>query len=133
MINNRTMVPARYVAEALGAKVEWDDAQNAVVITNESAMQENNTSVVSEPYEWISLRMLIDNYSMEQDANQNKFVLKNKSGMVLIGNVDTVNNTVTNSVLFDSNNQELGSIETQIRSSQTCFNATKLKKWGFIN
>lgn len=33
VIQGRTMVPARYVAEALGAKVEWDKENNAVIIT----------------------------------------------------------------------------------------------------
>lgn len=32
MINGRVMVPARFVAEPLGAKVEWDNEKNAVVI-----------------------------------------------------------------------------------------------------
>lgn len=33
VINGRTMVPARFLAEALGATVAWDEAQNAVVVT----------------------------------------------------------------------------------------------------
>jgi len=32
IINDRTMLPARFVAEALGAKVEWDDAAKKVSI-----------------------------------------------------------------------------------------------------
>lgn len=37
VIDGRTMVPARFLAEALGAKVEWDEARNAVnIITNQS-------------------------------------------------------------------------------------------------
>lgn len=32
IIDGRTMVPARYVAEALGATVEWDGANNSVLI-----------------------------------------------------------------------------------------------------
>jgi len=35
MINNRVMVPAAYVAEALGATVSWDDANQTVVINGE--------------------------------------------------------------------------------------------------
>ncbi len=31
--NDRTMLPARFVAENLGANVEWDDASRAVIIT----------------------------------------------------------------------------------------------------
>lgn len=36
IINGRTMVPVRFVAEALGAKVVWDDAQQAVIITSQA-------------------------------------------------------------------------------------------------
>ena len=35
MINGRTMIPARTVAEALGAKVEWDEENSIVKITPE--------------------------------------------------------------------------------------------------
>ncbi|MFA7149305.1 MAG: copper amine oxidase N-terminal domain-containing protein [Syntrophomonadaceae bacterium] len=34
VINGRTMVPARFVAENLGASATWDAGQNAVVITS---------------------------------------------------------------------------------------------------
>lgn len=33
IINSRTMIPARPLAEALGAKVEWDSENNSVVVT----------------------------------------------------------------------------------------------------
>lgn len=34
--NNRTMLPARFVAESLGAMVEWDESLQLVTITNSS-------------------------------------------------------------------------------------------------
>ena len=34
VINGRTLVPARFLAEALGAKVEWDNARNAVIVNS---------------------------------------------------------------------------------------------------
>lgn len=34
VINGRTMVPARHLAEALGAKVEWSQVKNAIIVTN---------------------------------------------------------------------------------------------------
>ncbi len=46
VINGRTMVPARFVAEPLGAKVEWDAIGNAVIITSSSKydiIQKNQT------------------------------------------------------------------------------------------
>jgi hypothetical protein len=33
VINGRTMIPARPLAEALGATAEWDEVNNAVVVT----------------------------------------------------------------------------------------------------
>ncbi|TLM99137.1 copper amine oxidase N-terminal domain-containing protein, partial [bacterium] len=33
IVNGRTMVPARPLAEALGANVAWDDANRTVVVT----------------------------------------------------------------------------------------------------
>lgn len=36
IINGRTMVPLRAVAEALGADVRWDDVSNAVIITKQN-------------------------------------------------------------------------------------------------
>ncbi len=33
IINGRTMVPARFLAEALGAKVEWDPVSSSVIVT----------------------------------------------------------------------------------------------------
>lgn len=41
VINGRTLVPARPLAEALGAKVEWDDANRSVVITGEGYQKLN--------------------------------------------------------------------------------------------
>lgn len=35
IINNRVMVPARFVSEALGAKVEWDGPNNRVIISTD--------------------------------------------------------------------------------------------------
>jgi hypothetical protein len=37
LVDGRTMVPAKYVAEALGAAVTWDSATNSVVITSGQA------------------------------------------------------------------------------------------------
>lgn len=45
-INGRVLVPARFVAESLGASVTWDAANNAVVITSVTplAVEEKNVS-----------------------------------------------------------------------------------------
>lgn len=38
MIDGRTMVPVRFIAEALGARVEWDAKNNAVNITTQKPL-----------------------------------------------------------------------------------------------
>ena len=35
IVNDRTMLPARFVAEAIGAKVEWNEDEQKVTITNQ--------------------------------------------------------------------------------------------------
>lgn len=49
IINGRTYVPAKYVAEPLGAKVEWDAKNKAVVITGIIAEQITETKQTSLP------------------------------------------------------------------------------------
>lgn len=49
VIDGRVMVPARFVAEPLGAAVEWDAAANAVVITSRAV--EEQTSEPEQPAE----------------------------------------------------------------------------------
>nr|WP_274377396.1 stalk domain-containing protein [Desulforamulus aeronauticus] len=49
LINGRVMVPAKYVAEGLGAKVEWDIAQNAVVINSNGAQHTVGPSTSTIP------------------------------------------------------------------------------------
>ena len=36
--NNRTMLPIRFVAEALGFKVEWDDPTRTVILTDKDTI-----------------------------------------------------------------------------------------------
>ena len=48
IIDGRTLVPARALAEALGAQVDWDGANNAVVVTGVSALQTNTLDTASK-------------------------------------------------------------------------------------
>jgi len=43
IINGRTMVPARPLAEALGAKVDWDDKNWTVVVTSNNQVSQPQT------------------------------------------------------------------------------------------
>lgn len=48
-INGRVLVPARFIAESLGASVTWDSAENAVVITSVTplAVEERNVNSIT--------------------------------------------------------------------------------------
>ena len=48
IIGGRTLVPARYVAEPLGATVEWDGTRNAVVITSSGSSNNSLSSDIIE-------------------------------------------------------------------------------------
>ncbi|WP_170230360.1 stalk domain-containing protein [Aneurinibacillus danicus] len=45
VINGRTMVPARPLAEALGAKVQWDSKNRAVIVTSQEINSESPTDL----------------------------------------------------------------------------------------
>lgn len=48
LINGRVLVPARFVAEPLGARVEWDEAKNAVVITSLSFQSPSSSDKINQ-------------------------------------------------------------------------------------
>lgn len=50
-INGRVLVPARFVAESLGANVAWDAANNAVVITSVTPLEVEENDVSSPTVE----------------------------------------------------------------------------------
>ena len=47
VVNDRTMLPARFVAENLGATVEWDGEKQLVTITGENEKQEDVTILIT--------------------------------------------------------------------------------------
>jgi len=65
IINGRTLVPARPLAEALGAKVEWDSASNSVVVMSGQQQQtatatpENQDNVTETTFNGLKA-MIID-------------------------------------------------------------------------
>lgn len=60
LINGRVLVPARFVAEPLGAKVEWDDARNAVRVMSKYNISSQGGTETMSSNNWISLDELID-------------------------------------------------------------------------
>jgi len=49
IIDGRTLVPARALAEALGASVDWDGVENAVVVTSQAQVQSDLPAVKNPP------------------------------------------------------------------------------------
>jgi len=64
IINGRTMVPARPLAEALGATVEWDPVTWSVIVTKATNSQNTNNLQAPEGYypERQILNVLMDKY-----------------------------------------------------------------------
>ncbi|MHB8308797.1 MAG: copper amine oxidase N-terminal domain-containing protein [Candidatus Desulforudaceae bacterium] len=77
MINGRVMVPARFIAEPLGATVRWDAVSNTVIITgNQSPV--HNPAATEDISKWISVRQLHDQdlVSVTLDSYNNMLHLK---------------------------------------------------------
>jgi len=53
IINGRTMVPVRFVSEALGADVEWDGMNRRVLITNEKSEIIKCKEYIEKTYKFI--------------------------------------------------------------------------------
>ena len=47
IVNDRTMLPARFIAENLGATVEWDGEKQLVTITGKNEKQEDVTILIT--------------------------------------------------------------------------------------
>lgn len=68
IINGRTLVPARALAESLGAKVEWDGSANSVIVTSNLVVSSVPTDLpqaaaqsVNDTTGWMSLVELGNN------------------------------------------------------------------------
>jgi|GEM_PF-1589661 len=77
IINNRTMVPASYVANALGATVSWDGANNTVIINGKGYIPpitiiNNTTTNNSEIKEFLSYNNKVNNILTEIDTLLNQ-------------------------------------------------------------
>ena len=73
--SNRTMLPIRFVAEALGFKVEWDDPSRTVILTDKD-------NVVRIPVD--TNKIIVNGNKYESDV---KPVLRNNRTMLPIGNI----------------------------------------------
>lgn len=73
--NNRTMLPVRFVAEALGFKVEWDDPTRTVILTDKD-------TVVKIPVD--TNQIIVNGSVFESDV---KPILKNGRTMLPFANI----------------------------------------------
>ncbi len=90
IINGRVMVPARYVAESLGAEVEWSEKYNTVFVysNKKSSNQSQSQTSQSQQVEKIayfyqkmqtvsnSVTNILENHPSEQDLNNQIEYLK---------------------------------------------------------
>lgn len=76
MVDGRVLVPARFVAEPLGATVEWKD--NSVVITSANKNNESEKpSPATDENKWIDLREVSQSHGWLVSGDG--FVYKNQS------------------------------------------------------
>ncbi len=70
IINGRVMVPARYVAEALGAEVEWSDKRNTVFIHSKNTTHGQTTQPIQsvQQQQVIELATYIKKVDMSIDS-----------------------------------------------------------------
>ncbi|MDD4429465.1 MAG: copper amine oxidase N-terminal domain-containing protein [Paludibacter sp.] len=77
-INGRVLVPARFVAESLGANVAWDAANNAVVITSVTpSLKVGNQEVKITETTFNGMRAIIVNGQTYFNAGQYAEILRN--------------------------------------------------------
>lgn len=78
IIGGRTMVPVRWVAEALGAEVNWDEQNNAVNI-NKLHFVCSNPEAKARLYPFQEINGMYDGFILEVNGNRQYFNWKNVS------------------------------------------------------
>lgn len=63
LINGRVLVPVRFVAEALGAKVEWDQKNQAVLITSLTLAK------LDDSKDWLTIREVVELTGWQYDPD----------------------------------------------------------------
>lgn len=119
LIDGSVFVPVRFVSEALGAQVSWDQGRNAVVIIAGGA-------TTSPGPEWISARDLTNQYGVAVAAGGENHILRlmkhGKSIEFSIAGRDGVRTGYFNGQ----------TVTMLMKSGRAYFNANQLKDAGFI-
>ena len=101
IINGRVMIPARYVAEELGATVSWDQINQTVIInrkknTPSTSTNTNKIDINADKQEFLALKtkadaIIADSYNMVMNNEYNKSAynrcLEAKSDFMKWGNI----------------------------------------------
>lgn len=81
IINGRTMVPIRFVAEALGANVTWDENRQSVII--ESRKSETKSPEIVGPPEFVEIIQGVLDLAKQKDQKLYDFYITNSDRIEL--------------------------------------------------
>ncbi len=95
IINDRVMVPIRFIAEELGADVQWDEHTNSVYIKNEPKIISNLLEADAKMYPF-----------QETDGSYKGFILEIKGERKYFDWENTVNPTYAPKMLYDDINND---------------------------
>lgn len=101
LINGRVLVPARFVAEALGAKVDWDQENRAVVITSVKDVAKHPETVDGE---WVSL---IDITAIADVVVTDKIYIQKDGTKIILDPKDYAFTVTENGSVVDSGQAKL--------------------------
>lgn len=124
VINGRTLVPARALAEALGATVAWDEAQNAVVVTGGVQVVQSYTPTQG----LISLRDIAKLPGVQVMSDKNNYIVKDSVKIIL--NFTPETNIFPISV--ETSGKEIETSQARIINGQTYLPIDLLRRHGFI-
>lgn len=95
-INGRVLVPARFVAEPLGAKVEWDNANRAVIVNSKVSQEQIQT-----PTQTQDNSMQNNNVKTNLPKEEPKPNIKNGLEHITINNIDYISLTSLSNLNYD--------------------------------
>ena len=131
IVDGRTLVPARALAEALGANVEWDGANNAVVVKSSTTPTLKN-DIIKENIEgganmdgWLRTRELVEKYKITAGEGSKEFFI-NGNKKVAFFPISKINGSY-------QVNTNIGKINILVKNNLYYFNEQELKDLGVID
>ena len=126
IINGRTMVPARPLAEALGAKVDWDNETRTVVVSSEEVNDASTDISNSNDSDWIDLRTLADIYGVYVEVGDH-VTLRSNSGKEIKFPAPRVNDNTEH--ILDAT----PTLKIKVTNARFYFLISELQKEGLIH